>query len=169
MLKCNIVKNVILSYKELSKLTLLERAIREINPLSYYTNPPNPNQIPNYLRDDILNVVIFIPLGFYLGYFIKEKKILKFFIFGLLFSLSIEILQIITILGGGSTKDVITNTLGTIIGSIIFKKIYNDKSIKAYNICSIIVLTIITPIVIFIFINTMKNISVYINVLLRRI
>lgn len=169
ILKCNIVSNIILSYKELSKLNLLERALREINPIGYYINPPIVSQIPYYFRDDVLNVIIFIPFGFYIAYFIKDKKIVKSFIIGLLVSLSIEVFQIITILGGGSTKDVITNTLGTIIGCLIFKRIYNNKLIKIYNICSIIFLIILTPVVVFIIVNTIKNISVYIDILYRRI
>lgn len=81
--------------------------------------------------DTILNVVLFIPLGFFLPLLYKEyKNVGKVVIGGLLLSLSIELLQMF---GRGATdvNDLITNIIGTILGYVIYKlfyKLIKDKT-----------------------------------------
>jgi glycopeptide antibiotics resistance protein len=62
--------------------------------------------------ENILNVVIFVPLGIYSGILVKRwtfsEKLLLFF----LLSLTIEGLQYILRLGAFDVTDIITNTLG---------------------------------------------------------
>jgi glycopeptide antibiotics resistance protein len=167
ILKCNIIENVKYSYYFLSELTLKERVLREINPIGWYIDPPIKSQVPFYLRDDLLNVALFVPFGLYLAYFFKNKKILKILITAFLFSLSIELFQLFTLLGGGSSKDIITNTLGALIGGVIFSKIYSPSRIKVLNICSIILLIVVLPLFAYATINTIMNIEIYVGVLLR--
>ncbi|HLL93803.1 MAG TPA: VanZ family protein [Spirosoma sp.] len=80
--------------------------------------------------ENILNVVIFVPLGIYSGILVKRwtfsEKLLLFF----LLSLTIEGLQYILRLGAFDVTDIITNTLGGIIGFMIFKgleKTFNNS------------------------------------------
>jgi glycopeptide antibiotics resistance protein len=87
----------------------------------------------------ILNVVIFVPLGIYAGVLFKEwtfgKKLFSFF----LVSLLVEGLQFILNVGAFDITDIITNTLGGIIGLIIFyviEKLFNN-SIKAQRFINI--------------------------------
>ena len=68
--KCNRMYSVIDSYNFLSKMTFSERLLREINPIGWYIDPPEVTQVPFYIRDDIFNIFVFIPLGLYLSYFI---------------------------------------------------------------------------------------------------
>lgn len=164
--KCNLI-DVVYGYKELSKMTILERLLNEINPIGWYIDPPIATEVPNYLRDDILNVVLFIPFGGYLSHFIKEKKILKIVLIALSVSIFIEVFQLFTMLGAASSKDLITNSLGAFIGALIYKKIYLDSRIKVFNICSIIVLIIMIPIFLYALITTIANIDIYIGILLR--
>jgi len=76
----------------------------------------------------ILNAVIFVPLGIYIGVLFKRwtygKKIFLFFNISLL----IEGLQFILKVGAFDTTDIITNSLGGIIGLLIFKVI--EKAFK---------------------------------------
>jgi glycopeptide antibiotics resistance protein len=76
----------------------------------------------------ILNAVIFVPLGIYIGVLFKRwtygKKIFLLFIISLL----IEGLQFILKVGAFDTTDIITNSLGGIIGLLIFKAI--EKAFK---------------------------------------
>jgi glycopeptide antibiotics resistance protein len=83
--------------------------------------------------ENILNVVIFVPLGIYAGVLFEKwifgNKILFFF----LLSLLVEGLQYILRVGAFDVTDIITNTLGGIIGLMIFKAIEKafNNSVKA--------------------------------------
>ena len=69
----------------------------------------------------VLNVILFIPLGFFLSLlYEKYNKINRIAFTGFLFSISIEIVQMF---GMGSTdiNDLITNTVGTCLGYCIYK------------------------------------------------
>lgn len=88
----------------------------------------------------VLNVVIFIPLGVYVGVLAKRKafitKLFSFFLISLMF----EVLQFILKIGAFDITDIITNTTGGIIGLMIyeaFEKVYNDSS-KAQKFINII-------------------------------
>lgn len=60
-----------------------------------------------------LNVLLFIPFGWFAGEKFDLKRVI---LFGFLFSLTIELIQLTTGLGMFETDDLITNTLGTYIG-----------------------------------------------------
>ena len=89
--------------------------------------------------ENILNVVIFVPLGIYAGVLFKRwtwgTKLFFFFLISLMF----EVLQFILRVGAFDITDIITNILGGIIGLIIFEaieKVFNnsDKAQKFINI-----------------------------------
>lgn len=88
----------------------------------------------------ILNVLIFVPLGLYAGILFERwvfvKKLLLFF----LISLIIEVLQFVFRLGAADITDIITNTLGGIIGLMIFKLIEKllTNSAQAHKFINII-------------------------------
>ena len=88
----------------------------------------------------ILNAVIFIPLGMYAGVLLERwsfvKKVFLFF----LISLLIEGLQFILRVGAFDITDIITNTLGGIIGLLIFKAIEKifKNNLKAQKFINII-------------------------------
>lgn len=88
----------------------------------------------------ILNVIIFIPLGIYAGILFEKwtigKKVFLFF----LVSLMIETLQFIFKIGASDITDIITNTLGGIIGLLIFKAIEKvlKNNLKAQKFINII-------------------------------
>ena len=71
--------------------------------------------------DTVLNIVLFVPLGFFLPLLYKKySRISNIALTGFLFSLSIEIVQRF---GRGSTdiNDLITNTIGASLGYFIYK------------------------------------------------
>lgn len=71
--------------------------------------------------DTILNIVLFIPLGFFLPLlYYRYNHISKVLLTGFLFSLSIEIVQMF---GRGATdiNDLITNTVGASFGYFIYR------------------------------------------------
>lgn len=88
----------------------------------------------------ILNIVIFVPLGIYAGALFERWTVRKQLFFVFMVSLIIEALQFILILGAFDITDIITNTLGGIIGLMIFKGLRKafGNSVKTQRFINII-------------------------------
>ena len=93
--------------------------------------------------ENVLNILIFIPLGIYVEILFDRwmfgKKLLLFF----LLSLVVEGFQYLLRVGAFDVTDIITNTLGGITGWIIFKAIditFNN-SVRAQKFINIIAAT----------------------------
>jgi len=71
----------------------------------------------------LLNVVIFIPMGLYSGALFKNWGLIKHVLVFLVISLCIESLQYALAIGAFDITDLITNTLGGILGWVLFKLI----------------------------------------------
>jgi glycopeptide antibiotics resistance protein len=87
-----------------------------------------------------LNILIFMPLGLYVGILFKKlttaQKIFSFF----MVSLFCEVCQFVLKIGAFDITDIINNTLGGIIGFMLFKgteKIFND-TVKAQKLVNTI-------------------------------
>lgn len=65
------------------------------------------------------NTLMFIPYGFFIGYFLKNKKILTAIILGLITSMTIETTQL-QIGRVFDIDDIILNVLGVIIGNYLY-------------------------------------------------
>jgi glycopeptide antibiotics resistance protein len=76
---------------------------------------------PFLTSENILNIVIFLPLGIYLGSLFKKWLIGKKLLFVFLLSSLVEGLQYILRIGAFDITDIVSNTLGGIIGLMIFK------------------------------------------------
>ncbi|WP_024622576.1 VanZ family protein [Metaclostridioides mangenotii] len=93
-----------------------------------------------HFSEIIMNVVIFLPLGIYVGILFKRliigKKLFLFF----LISLICEGFQFILGVGASDITDIINNTLGGIIGLMIYKGIEKvfKTSVKAQKFMNII-------------------------------
>lgn len=94
------------------------------------------------LGETIMNVIIFLPLGIYAGVLFKRWsygfKIFFFFLTSLFF----EVLQYLLSVGSFDMTDIVNNTLGGIIGLMIFvaiEKAFNNnlKTQKFINIIAI--------------------------------
>ena len=67
-------------------------------------------------KNSLLNVLLFVPLGFFLPVLWRRfRSFLPTALFGLGFSLSIEVLQLFTF-RATDINDLMTNTLGTVLG-----------------------------------------------------
>lgn len=98
---------------------------------------PNVNLIPfvNGLNMEfLLNVLLFIPLGFFCPMISKKYEQVKNIIFiGVGFSFVIEISQLFTLHRATDINDIISNTLGILIGYLCFKLIMKLKQKKFEN------------------------------------
>lgn len=93
--------------------------------------------------ENILNVVIFVPLGLYAGVLFEKWVFTGKLLFFFLVSLTVEGIQYVLRVGAFDVTDIITNTLGGIIGLMIFKVLEktldnNVKTQKLINIMAII-------------------------------
>ncbi|NFD77374.1 VanZ family protein [Clostridium botulinum] len=88
----------------------------------------------------IMNVVIFVPLGIYTGILFERWSIGKKLFLFFLISLICEALQFILGVGASDITDIINNTLGGIIGLMIYKGIEKvfKNSVKAQKFINII-------------------------------
>lgn len=81
------------------------------------------------------NIGAFIPFGLFVPIIsIKLRKPGKVILLGMLLSIAVEFIQLVTRVGCCDVDDVILNTLGTIIGYLLFyichtiwRKIYGEK------------------------------------------
>jgi glycopeptide antibiotics resistance protein len=93
-----------------------------------------------FSSENILNVIIFLPLGIYVGILFERwifaKQLLLFFSLSLL----IEALQYILRIGAFDVTDLITNTVGAVMGLLLFQgldKAFNN-SLKAQKLINLI-------------------------------
>lgn len=70
--------------------------------------------------ETLLNVLIFIPLGVYAGLLFRKRSFGRQFLFFFLISLSLESLQFLFKIGAFDITDLMTNSLGGVIGYLLF-------------------------------------------------
>lgn len=146
------------NYNILNSMTLKERFMYDIIPFKYAF-------VDDFRSIDFwLNGIVFIPLGILLCAYDKEVKILKHVLICFTLSLTLEIVQLFTKIGGFATDDLIMNTLGYFLGLPIY--IFLIKRIKLkwqYYICMIINF-IMTVVLLIAAINMLVNINQIIDI-----
>ena len=118
-LKFNDFSMVVPNHLWLRKLTVKERFLYDI--------------IPFQIRYDFIrgllqfpaNAIIFAPLGVVLPHVFKKKNIWRDVAVCFGISLSIELVQLVTIIGNFATADLIMNTLGYFIGYALYQWVFS--------------------------------------------
>ena len=83
------------------------------------------------LKNSLLNILLFIPLGFLLPLLWEPyRKISRTIFFGLIFSMTIELLQMLTF-RATDVNDLITNTSGALIGFFLAAPVLRKVSAAA--------------------------------------
>lgn len=88
------------------------------------------------LEENLLNILLFVPLGFLLPTMTKFfRKFIVVTFFGFMASLAIETIQFFTSLGIFDIDDLLNNTLGAFVGYILFffciKYFVRERKVKA--------------------------------------
>ena len=108
-----------------------------LSDVPFFTGAREVNFIPFYydrdvgsfhIREVILNVLVFVPFGVYLSMLDVDWK--KAILSGFALSFIFEAGQFALAIGAGDVTDIITNTLGTVIGVIfyaVFRRIFSRK------------------------------------------
>lgn len=77
------------------------------------------------LTNVVGNIIIFIPLGMYLQVFKRNKKIFDCITLTCVISLCVEVTQYILGIGAFDIDDIILNTVGGLLGIIIYRIVYS--------------------------------------------
>lgn len=89
-----------------------------VEPLWSYESIQDGNTV--LIAENIMNVVAFIPIGFLLGSSFRRMHLWKVFILGICISATVEGLQFYYKRGFAEIDDVIHNTLGCLIGYVVY-------------------------------------------------
>jgi len=77
------------------------------------------------------NLILLFPMGFYLPFFIKKiKKVITFSIWMIIIIFFLEVIQLCTGRGAFDIDDIILNTVGAILGFLIWKTKLIQKLLK---------------------------------------
>ena len=127
LLKCGMEQVLITNYLNLKGLTLEERIMWDIIPFNYRGDGAYKARL---IMDTLLNCFVFAPLGVGLCYIFKKQNLLRNAAICLGFSVLIEMLQLLTMLGNPATEDLITNVVGCFIGYGIYHLLFKRLSAK---------------------------------------
>lgn len=94
-----------------------------------------------YIKEIINNILVFAPVGIYTCMLNPKLPFVKKIAPAFFISLAIEIFQFILSIGVTDITDLLGNTLGGIIGIVIFyllAKLFKNKTIEVFNILAFI-------------------------------
>ena len=151
-LKCNMIQPVVESRYILSKLTLGERIIRSCGRFAKTTR-----------ADFLVNTILFLPLGLLLPFLTNRRPYISTVLIGMLVSLAFEISQILNCIGGFTYIDILSNTLGAIIGAIIHFEVKGKIKEKHAEVALAVGIGLAAATFIFGFFNTIKCFDIYIS------
>lgn len=161
MLKSIMPNDLIKNYQFLSSMNLFDRFIRGVDLISFYKVELEIGELSKALILDSLNIIIFVPFGFLVSNYFKEKIILKALFVSFMFSLIIEMFQLFFIIGAFMINDLIFNSLGGIIGSLLYCLIIKKEKYVLYNISLFIFSFVFTCFLIVLIVNVFNNIDIY--------
>lgn len=115
------------NYTNLKDMTIEERILWDLIPFNYRGEGEYKLKL---IMDTVLNCFVFAPLGVTLCYVFKKVNVWRNAAICLAFSVGVELLQLATILGNPATEDLITNTVGCLIGFGLYHLIFKRISVK---------------------------------------
>ena len=127
------------NYTNLKDMTLTERIMWDILPFNYRGEGLYRTKI---IMDTVMNCFLFVPVGVAFGYLFAKKNILRDIAICLGFSLFIETMQLITMLGNPATEDLITNVIGGIIGLLLHRVLFVRLTDK-HSVCLLLSVNLI--------------------------
>ncbi len=94
------------------------------------------------ISEIIYNILVFVPLGVYVSIFKPDWSLLRKALPGLFISLLFEALQFIFAIGASDITDLLGNTIGGLVGIVVFfllKTIFKQKYITVINSIGLVV------------------------------
>ncbi len=108
--------------------------IRNINLIPFKGSKITNGQLD--VSEIMYNIVVFIPLGIYVNIFWNDWFFGKKILIGFLLSIFFETIQFVFAIGASDITDVMTNTLGGIIGVlcyIVLRSLFKKKTVSVVN------------------------------------
>ena len=170
--KCNIYASVTGGYHYFKTLTTQERFHFYLVPFAdYFTDDAAFNLMK--WKDGALNVLLFVPFGLYLSYFIKTKKFIKEMLLSLVAIVAIEVFQLYTLLGSLQTEDLILNLFGSLLGYLLYRLLYKKQNgsirLTILNVASVMMVIAFVLVGIYAIANTASQIDLYLDIVARRL
>ena len=151
------------NYINLSQLTLRERFLWDIVP--FYTRQ---NHVEQWI-EFFANSLVFAPFGVLLNYLFKKRNVIRDFALCLGLSLTIEVFQLFTLLGGFATVDLIMNSLGYFLGLAIYGLIFKKRTIKTCIWTCRVANFIFLPLFTYAFVTTLQNGELILSILTKQL
>ena len=162
-LKFNDFHMVVLNYQWLSKMTVRERLLYDIIPFQIRFD------FWNQFLQFPANAIVFAPFGVLFNHLFSKKNVWRDLAICFGVSLSIETVQLFTIIGNFATADLIMNTLGYLIGlafyRLIFKKLSTLQKVWLYRVADAILLVMLIVVVV----TTIGNWELIVAILARKL
>ena len=150
--KCNIEASVHGVRIFLEPMTIKERFIYATSYFAWHDGD---------IKSTVLNVLVFVPFGILVPILRKKLTPLSTTILAFFTTLAIESFQMIVAFGYFTYVDLICNTLGAILGIIIYalliRRMEEDSKFKALIFCNLLAIAIS----IFATVNTILNFEIY--------
>ena len=126
--------------------------------------------IAQMLTNGLMNIVSFVPFGALLYHLSSKAKLFRAVMISLAFSSLVEIVQLITVIGGFGIKDIIANVFGGFLGACIMALISKVRLGNKITRTILIALIFTTAIALTYFMrNAFMHFDAYINILTRNI
>ena len=122
----------------------------------------------NSLVDFLLNIIIFIPFGILFPTLTKKRTFFRFLLVAFLISLTFEIFQLITLWGHFDVDDLISNSLGFIVGYLFYLFILKDMKKSTVTALYTLAIVIAIPFCFYAIISVFNRWEVY-DSLLRQL
>lgn len=158
-LKCNMEFSIFMSKLSMGSMTIAERA--EWSFCHFRFNGDGPIYSKDAIEDMLVNVVLFLAVGMTLPMIFEKRKYLKTPLAAFGLSLAFEIVQFFSTIGGFAYIDLITNTLGAIVGMIILHFLLKVIKPDVARVILTVFSVIFGIIVIYGTVNTINNIHIY--------
>ena len=117
---------ILRNYNAISSMTLKERFLFDIVPFIHTFE----SDVFKRVLVVILNCFIFAPFGILFNLVFEKKSVLRDMLICFAFSLAIELIQLFSIIGSFATDDLITNTIGYLLGYAVYKFFFERLSPK---------------------------------------
>ena len=113
------------------------------------------------LQDGVVNILFFIPLGMLMPFVIKKHACAKTMLFCFFISAGFEVLQILNCIGAFTYIDIINNTVGGIIGALLYLVLQKKAKERPVEIILKILIALLIPVLIVAAANTILHIDYY--------
>lgn len=160
-LKMNDNESILANYAGLRLMNVKERLKYDLVPFNAHFDRKT------HSWPIVLNVILFAPFGVLLPLVFKRQSIIRDVAICFGVSLSLEVLQLFTMIGGFATVDLISNTLGYFIGLGAYHLLFKNRS-KRFNVIFFFSVNVLClGLVVYSIVGTVSSLDVIISILSR--